>query len=839
VESESIVQINPELKVSSHIPSNHRPVLKEGDIYHALVKERLPGNEALLQIKGQEVKVKFEGEVPLQNRIAIVVNDTKESVIGVKSIPLPAELLSKEKIDTNTLLRNLPANEQTKSAVNLLLQKGVPIDKETLQAIKAFMDLQNGTVQQKLETLSMMVKKDLKLSDIQLKSVHEAMHSKSFAQSLQSLLKDIDPEFGKNPANDRRTAEVKNQAPISEGKSQLLKKAALQRVQEAILLIEKNVKHQPEKVQALQAIKAELTETGKVELAVQQVRDAFPSEVRQVPGVTNKLSDAVKLEQSIRVIESKPIPGLSGSEGEVPDPSSKPVLETMYPKTTVGVQSPEIQKLGQVLLEAQTKNEMKTPSVLLEAVNKAITAVKKEADFGQVLKQVSGLPNGEESLSPEHKRVLDASLSHAETLEENGKELKARQELLHSLTRIHQETMPKHESKPFAPSVGDTYHIQEELLSSLPIQSKNLMVERISKKLSQVAIDFKNVKNDLTKSLHMVEQLIQQHKSRAVVSAKPLLEATIKKLDQAILRSDVMLYADMKTEKKLLTASTQLAEAKKLLAKGAYAEANKIVSSIKSDVDKLIFKPSDVRVKHYVSEEMNKLEQLPMIKRGAQQIEHAMQALKQEPTARNSFEYMRTLGLTHDADHAHHLVSPDKTREPLPSSLKDMLMKLSHHEDGQAASKVEGLLSNVTGQQLLSKNDSNGLQNLMFTLPLLLQDKMENIKVFINSKNDHQKIDWENCSLFFLFETKKLGEVGIALTSSDRTLSIQVKNDMEGFKERMEPISQLAKERLEKIGYTIGKIQFTPLHKKEHAQREPLSERKQPAITEKGYDFSI
>ncbi|PFG04657.1 hypothetical protein [Bacillus sp. es.034] len=831
------MQINPELKVSSHIPSDHRTVLKEGDVYHALVKERLPGNEAVLQIKGQEVKVKFEGEVPLQNRIAVVVNDTKESVIGVKSIPLPAELLRKEKIDTSTLLRNLPANEQTKSAVNLLLQKGVPIDKETLQAIKAFMDLQNGTVQQKLETLSMMVKKDLKMSEIQLKSVHEAMHSKSFAQSLQSLLKDIDPEFGKDPANHRRTAEVKNQAPISEAKSQLLKKAAFQRVQEAILLIEKNVKHQPEKVQALQAIKAELTETGKVEAAVQKIRDAFPSEVRQVPGVTSKLSDAVKLVQSIRVIESTP--GLSGSEGEVPEPSSKPALETMPPKTTVGVQSPDIEKLGQVLLEGQTKNEMKTQSVLLDAVSKAVTSVKKEADFRQVLKQISSLSSGEVSLSPEHKRVLDASLSHAETLEESGKELKARQELLHSLTRIHQETMSKNESKPSASFIGDTYHIQEELLSSLPVQSKNLMVERISKKLSQVAIDFKHVKNDLTKGLHMVEQLIQQHKSRAVVSAKPLLEATIKKLDQAILRSDVMLYADMKTEKKLLTASTQLAEAKKLLAKGAYAEANKIVSSIKSDVDKLIFKPSDVRVKHYVSEEMNKLEQLPMIKRGAQQIEHAMQALKQEPTARNSFEYMRTLGITHDADHAHHLVSPDKTREPLPTSLKDMLMKLSHHEDGQTASKAEGLLSNVTGQQLLSKNDSNGLQNLMFTLPLLLQDKLENIKVFVNSKNDQQKIDWENCSLYFLFETKKLGEVGIALTSSDRTLSIKVKNDMEGFKERMEPISLLAKERLEKIGYIIGKIQFTPLHKKEHALSESLSERKQPAITEKGYDFSI
>lgn len=839
------MQINPELKVSSHIPSDNKPVLKEGDIYHALVKERLPENEALLQIKGQEVRVKFEGGVPQQNRMAIVVNDTKTSVIGVKTIPLPGELLNKEKIDTNTILRNIPANEHTKSAVNLLLQKGVPIDKETLQAIKAFMERQNGTVQQKLETLSMMVKKDLKLSDIQLKSVHEALHNKSFAQSLQSLLKEIDPEFGKDPAKDRRSevrsADVKNHthSTTNETKqSQLLKQAAFQRVQEAINLIERNVKNQPEKEQAIQSIKAELTETGKIESAVQKIRDAFPIEVRQVPGVTSKLADAIKLEQSARIIESKNPSELSGAKGDTH--LSKYTLETMIPKATVGVESTEIEKLGQTLLDSQTKSEMKQQSSLSEAVNKAITTVKKEADFGQVLKQISSLSEGVVGLSSEHKRLLDTSIVQAETLEESGKELKARQELIHSLTRIQQETMPKHESNQLAASIADTYQMQEELLSSLPVQSKNLIVERVTKKLSQVAIDFKNVKNDLSKSLQMVEQLIQQHKSRAVVSAKPLLEATIKKLDQAILRSDVMLYADMKTEKKLLTASTQLAEAKKLLAKGAYVEANKIVSTIKSDVDKLIFKPSDVRINHFVSEEMNKLEQLPMMKRGAHQIEHAMQAIKQEPTARNSFEYLRALGLTHDAEHAHHLVSRDKTQEPLPSSLKDMLMKLSHHEDGQTASKAESLLNNVTGQQLLSKNDSSGLQNLMFTLPFLFKDKLENIKVFVNSKNDQQKIDWENCSLFFLFETKKLGEVGIALSSSDRTLSIKVKNDMEGFKERMEPITDLAKERLEKIGYTIGNIQFTPLHKSENThQRESLPERKQPAITEKGYDFSI
>jgi hypothetical protein len=301
-----------------------------------------------------------------------------------------------------------------------------------------------------------------------------------------------------------------------------------------------------------------------------------------------------------------------------------------------------------------------------------------------------------------------------------------------------------------------------------------------------------------------------------------------------------MLYADMKTEKKLLTASTQLAEAKKLLSKGEFSQANKIVTDVKNQMDKLIFKPSDIRVKHYVSQEVGKMENMPLPKQVSHGIEQSLQTVKQAPTSRNSFEYLRTLGLTHESDQASHLVAKEKDHETLNTNLKDMLYKLAQKEDGQLSSKADNLLNNLTGQQLLSKNDSSGLQNMMFNLPYLLQDKLENIKVFVNSKNEDQHIDWENCSLFFLFETKKLGEVGISITSSERNLAIKVKNDTFGFKEKMEPLAFLAKERLEDIGYKVGNIQFSTLNKSEESpQKETVTEKRYSTITEKGYDFSI
>ncbi|MFK4997178.1 hypothetical protein ACI2OX_04975 [Bacillus sp. N9] len=83
-----------------------------------------------------------------------------------------------------------------------------------------------------------------------------------------------------------------------------------------------------------------------------------------------------------------------------------------------------------------------------------------------------------------------------------------------------------------------------------------------------------------------------------------------------------------------------------------------------------------------------------------------------------------------------------------------------------------------------------------------------------------------------------MGDVGIMLTAVNRTLSLTFKNDTVGFKERLAPIVEKAKERLEEIGYQIGTMQFSNLTTQ--AETEKKSEKvKQPAFTERGYDFSV
>jgi len=797
------VQINSELKVSSHIPSTKSVPLKEGDIYSALVKERLPQNEAILQIRGQDVKVKFEGEPPKQNQVTVEITNTKQEIPQVKAISLSTTEKTNSLAGTNGVAKQLnggaPVSNETQSAVNFLLSKGIPLNKDTFQQIQTFMDDKNGTLDQKLETLSALVKKGLEPTAIHIKTVHQALHEKSFASSIEEVLKQIDPEF-QFKSQGRTENSLKSEG--NSAQSQLQLKAAAQRVSEAINLLEK-VTVDPKKLELLNQLKSDIN-SRNIKEVVQKLRESFSAELRRLQNVGSKLSDATKLENMARV----------ANQGQ--EQVQQPRLETVQKEST-------------------TLNNTNTNSSQL--IQKAIQVLKKEPSMNEVFQKLSTVLDQATSLNQKQQETFANSLAKAEELVHGGKELGARQELMQSLTKINNE-IPVSQNQNSITQVdqAEAYQMQEELIASLPIQSKNFIVETVSKKLSQMAIDFKNFKNDISKSLQTVEQLVQQFKSRSTITAKPMLETVIQKLDQAILRSDFMLYADMRTEKKMLTASAQLADAKKLLSKGDFSGATKIVSEVRTVLDKMIFKPSDVRVKHFVSQELGNLENLPASKQVTQNLEMSMNALKQEPMARNAYEYLRNLGLTHETDHAQALVSRDRNQESLPQSLKSFLLKMN---DGEG--KADGVLNSITGQQLLSKNDPSGLQSLMFTLPLLLQEKLENVKVFVNSKNQNEKIDWENCSLFFLFETKKLGEVGISLTSTDRTLSVKIKNDQHGFQEKMEPLAELAKERLSDIGYNIAGIKFEPLNTNEKpetvtpsAQQTQLSK-----MTEKGYDFSV
>lgn len=756
------MQVNNQSTIPTSISNEILPLtLKEGDVMQATVKEKLSNNEAILQMKGQEMKVKFQGTVPSNGRISIEVTNTNEAIPTVKQIQTPSKPTS--------VLDELALNKDTKQAIDILAKNNIPITKGTVTQIASFLENGEGSLEQKLETISAMAKKGLEFTPVQIKSVHEALHGKG---KISDLLNEIVPERNRKiPAKilkDSSSVEARIRAALQVGDIQ----KAIQLSKSASL---------PENVQRLLEKAEQLNVAAGQKLVAAVGNDATLTELLQ------------KGESSEKIVNLLSKEGIAGVEDALK-------LETAVKTTLLKAFEPEVNT------DSNVDNLLKV--------------LKKEPDIQKVFAIL------EESLS-------EATLSNARSLAEAGRELAARQELMGALEQL------KKESSSDVSVQQEVFQLNDDFVASLPIQSKDFIVTKITEKLSQMALDFKQVKRDITRNLQTVESLLQQQKPLAAAQAKPLLEATIKQLDQAILKSDMMLYTDMATEKKMLKASSQLAEAKSLLEKGDQAQASKIVQDVKNSIDKLIFKPSDTRMQHLVSKQFLQMEQ-PAPTQQLAQFESSMQAVRDVATGRQMFEHLRNMGVTYEADQAHYLVS--KGQEEANSSMKNALLKLVQSNQDQAmAQKAEQALTQITGQQLLSKTDSSSLQSMMFTIPFLLQNQAEQVKVFVNAKNEQEKVDWENCSLYFLLETKKLGDVGITLSAVERTLSVTLKNDKSDFKEKIEPIALKAKERLEEIGYNIGSIQFTRFSEEKGAE-QVKKQAPNPAVVQnngRGYDFSV
>ncbi|MCJ7843301.1 hypothetical protein MUB24_20970 [Lederbergia sp. NSJ-179] len=719
--------------------------IKEGGTYPANVKERLAGNEALIQVKGQEMHIQYEGKLPDSGKVMLQVTDMKTEPPLVKALPI--------KPQTSQTTAPTPS-EGTRQAIQILNQQHLPITREMLQHLQNYMKKTEGTIDQKLATIRQMTEKNVDFTSNQIKAVHETLHGPKLGEVLNELvLKPTSESF------EKRVPQAKEETV---------------RLVEVLMKLQKEVS--PEKSRLAQELIRFLQAGGSESQALKIVAVEFAEELNRNP-------------EFAKIIAT---------------------LQKSFP-TVVMVQA----------LEAQ---EMAAASPQKAFIENALAQVKKQPDFTEIL---GAIKKDIDILPVSQQQSLQETIGKAEQLHASGKELAARQELVQGLTELETEQRAGNQAKAES---GQAFQLSDEFIATIPVQARDLIVTTITKKMSQAALDFKAVQRDISNALYTAEKIVQQ----SPVLARPSLETAIKQLDHVILKSDFMLYTDMSTEKKLLQASSELQEAKKWLAKGESGKASEIVQQVRTTIDKIIFQPSDQRVKHFVSKQLGDLPEWPLDKQLWRTIEEPQQALRQEPTARHAFEYLRSLGLTRESEFAQHILSgkPNET----DASLKQVLMKLAeNHTTGQRA---EQALQNITGQQLLSKPDASGLQTMLFTLPLILRDQVENVKVFLQSKPSGQKMDWENCSLYFLLETKQVGDVGILLTATDRVLSVTLKNDSTDFERKMTPLVEKTKERLQGIGYQIGQIHFSPLNTEETKKSIPTIKGR-PTFSEKGYDFSV
>jgi hypothetical protein len=379
----------------------------------------------------------------------------------------------------------------------------------------------------------------------------------------------------------------------------------------------------------------------------------------------------------------------------------------------------------------------------------------------------------------------------------------------------------------------------EEWFQTIPVQTKDMIVKTITEKLSQATIDFKKLQIEMNKKLENATFLLNSGQTSARQQAKQFVEAVIHTLDRAILQGEFMLFTDMKTEKQMLQASAKLAEAKQLLAGGKPSDALKIVNEVKDLLGGLRFQPADVKIKHFVSAfHLNEQEATPKQQLLSQLARTLTLPLGEEVSARKMFEQFRQLGLHHEKDVSRSLLFKQPAIEP--QNIKALLMKLSQGEPGVITQQAEHALANMTGQQLLSKFEaSHHMQTMFYQLPMLLQDRIETVHVYLNSRNNGGKLDWENCSLYFLLDTEKYGKIGILLQASERNLTLTIKTDNEKLTEALKPLTEIAKENLEAIGYNVKGITFAKMNEPEEQKAIAETTQEKETNSEKGYDITV
>ncbi|OKL36359.1 hypothetical protein [Domibacillus mangrovi] len=724
---------------------------------------------------------------------AMPIQTTDALVQGESTVPTAETAHSNRATTPNT------TKQPPEAAV--FSERGMTLTKEATQAVNAFMKTASGTETEKLATVKAIAEKGIMPSEVKLKAVHAALTGVPFGKEAAEWLKQSGIPF---PENTRAAIEKALQLGRTQEAINVIKSAELPA--EVVKQMEVLVKQKGTTAETVSALEqmakthnipvAKLIEWATAaqsemlnQAAKQKLTEAIQTLLKQNPTNTLLMELARKVETNAPVQDIvKVIRTLFAGNRAA---AMKPLAEAIQ------LANMAMAKLAAALPESGIKI-LETDQTEPGPAQKTAHMIQKEPSFERVLTYIK-------DKMPE----LKPSLEKAEALYTSGKEMAARGELMKAIEPLIPP--PVNQTAPVIP---------DELFVHVPPAAKDVLVTRITEKMSQSAIDFKQFKRDITRNLQTTELLMAQ---KAPKLAQPVIETAIKTLDHAILKSDFMLYTDMKTEKQLMQASGQLAEARKLLAKGDTQQAARITAEVKALIEKVTFKPTDSRVMHMITQEAT--DTAPRVLAGA------MAGLYDTPTARNAFELVRAAGFTYEHEQAAGLVSRETADRP--PSVKQALLSQMHQQ--AADGKPEQMQATLTGQQLLSKADP-GLQSMMMSLPFLLGGQSENVNVFIRSKNGGDQVDWENCSVYFLFETKKLGPVGITISSADKNLSIKVQNDKAGFQEKMEPLTVVLKERLADIGYRVGLVQFSEFQVKE---QESVMTKQKEISTAKGFDFTI
>ena len=245
-----------------------------GDVLQATVKERVNNQDAVVSMKGTTSTVTFEGKVPEQEKVFVeITGKTPEGNYIVK--------VSDRSVATSSSQQTIPQNtdSQVSDAIKAFTSRGMTVTKENISVVKEFLTNGKGTTEQKMDTLRMMAQKQIVISDITLKSVHEALNGKPLSQSLLSVLDELGAEY--------------NQVVLHQ---LFLKKA--------ITTVRTEVQREPDVAKAIKIVENFLKNTSLNETSKKALENSV-SQAKRLSQVGQAVNAKVQLVQSLVAIEKQ------------------------------------------------------------------------------------------------------------------------------------------------------------------------------------------------------------------------------------------------------------------------------------------------------------------------------------------------------------------------------------------------------------------------------------------------------------------------------------------------------------------------------------------------------
>ncbi len=502
------------------------------------------------------------------------------------------------------------------------------------------------------------------------------------------------------------------------------------------------------------------------------------------------------------------------------------------------------QDLENALESLSSNGELLTKDVIRD-IRKAITR-------GESLDKISDIIE-EKILDKELAMKLEKALNQAQMLKTMGKEERGIENIVDVLNDIEGNfTEAENTLQDFSlEGLQNNLRIQQAL-SALEPSVKAFVMTKISAEMAQATDKFMDLKREVTRNIDTMVKVAKSTNMNVTDHLRGVLEKSIDILDKAILKSEITLYTDMKTERELMGISSQLADARRMLSKGNNSEAVKILSNAKEKLMNMNWRPSENRVIHGATKDSMLIGNANQQDNLALNLNNIVNNFhNQQPTARNTFDLFRALGLNYESEIAQNLSGnlEELSQKDIQKNLKAMLLKLAEGEGKSLQENANNqhivkALNNLTGQQLLSKQDSNPHQQSMyFNIPVNIEGELKNVKLFVKGRNHHEKIDWENSSLYFLIDTKKMGPTGINISSVERNLSLTIKNDNSTLENKIANLSDKLKKSLEEVGYNVVGFKYTRLNDQSKKNNEDNKVKKNfvlpDRLNQKGFDFKI